>query len=279
MNKIILVSIITLITVICGYSQPVVLNNSTTSLWDFAFGGMQVFPNTGYRYAEGYVVSNYTSSLAHPTYLNIVHQYSQISGSCDVKVYISTSLQSTINVSTDPHFHVSWWNASSANLGYYVGQFTSTWNSGIAILTSFNIESWIATHPASKYYILFDQQNNSYNECIYLAWLGPQGVMNDIIESSFNPTILSNNVNCLPNPTVNSAEICYSVTNTGSVSIKIVDCTGKVVRDLYSGIQTEGTHSIIWNCTTNNHRRASSGTYFFEVLTADSKSIGKIVLH
>ena len=150
--------------------QPIGLD-STSAGFKACFGGWDYFPNTGYRYAEGRATLVFTRALAHPTYLNVIHQYSQASGGCAVRVFIATGRQGIINVNSDPHFHIGWWNTAEADTGHYVGEFCTVYAHALA---SFNIEDWVAANPSDDYYILFDQQDDFADVCVSYCWLGPE---------------------------------------------------------------------------------------------------------
>jgi hypothetical protein len=256
------------------FAQPLVLDSSSTSLVHLCFGGWY-WPNAEGRYAEGWLEVSYTAALAHPTYLNVIHSYSQSSGSCSVKVYISTARQTAVS-QTDPHNHCCWFNADSATPDYYVGQFTSV-NSPVT-LTSFDIESYISAHPSLGYTVLFDQQDDPADEGIVMTWLGPQGRVGALAEVVPTFPAKSRGVTCAPNPTTGPAEIHYSVSHPGEVGVFIVDAAGRRVRTLYSGFQPAGSSYARWDGQTDGGARAASGTYFFEITTADARSIGKVVL-
>ena len=272
-QRFVLLTALVLLVTAAVFAQPVVLDNSSTSLVHLCFGS-GYWPNTEGRYAEGAFDISYTSALAHPTYLNVIHGYSQSGGSCNVKVYISTDPQTDHSMS-DPHNHCCWFNADAATPGYYVDQFTSV-NS--ATLTSFNIESYISAHPSSGYWVLFDQQDDPATEGIVMTWLGPQGHVGALAEALPIFPAVSRGTTCVPNPTTGTAEIHYSVSRPGKVQVAIMDATGQRVRTLFSGFKPAGSSCARWDGQTDDGAHAASGTYFSEVTTADSRSIGKIVL-
>lgn len=251
-----------------------VLENSSTSA-KMAWGGWNYFPNTGDRYGEAALSLMFTRALARPTYLNVIHQYSQSSGGCAVKVYLATDRQCNINPNADPRFHVAWWNASSATLGYYVGQYHSTYTKGLA---SFNVDSFVAANPAEPYYVLFDQQDDFADDCIDCAWLGPEGQITDIAEPT-ESVRASGNAVCRPNPATGPVEFRYSVSRPGPITVRVLDIAGRTVRVLNSVQADAGPGTATWDGLDAGGRRVAAGTYSIEARTVSSKSVGRVVLN
>lgn len=64
-----------------------------------------------------------------------------------------------------------------------------------------------------------------------------------------------------PNPFNPTTQIAYSLTQKGEVSLKVVDMTGKVIKELFKGVQESGDHLQTWNGNNSNGRMSSSGVY------------------
>jgi hypothetical protein len=76
-----------------------------------------------------------------------------------------------------------------------------------------------------------------------------------------------------PNSTVS-----YSVPVAGNVSLKIYDASGSLVKTLVNSSVSAGDHEISWNGMTGAGERATSGVYFFRLVTATSVVTAKTIL-
>jgi hypothetical protein len=75
-----------------------------------------------------------------------------------------------------------------------------------------------------------------------------------------------------PNPFNPATEIRFSVPAGGaSVSLRVYDVTGRLVRTLVDGHRAAGTHTVTWQGDDDRGRPAASGTYVYR-LTAPSFS-------
>lgn len=78
-------------------------------------------------------------------------------------------------------------------------------------------------------------------------------------------------VHVFPNPFNTSTKIEYSLQNSGFVSLKVYDLTGKVVATLVNGNQASGKHEV--NFDKNNLK---AGTYLYRLTTAKAVKTGKL---
>ena len=81
-----------------------------------------------------------------------------------------------------------------------------------------------------------------------------------------------------PNPFNPSTTITYSIPSDGLVSIDIYNIKGQLVRQLLSGEQSKGSHSVVWNGKDNNGRECSSGFYFYRVSAGNQSLTRKILM-
>jgi hypothetical protein len=72
-----------------------------------------------------------------------------------------------------------------------------------------------------------------------------------------------------PNPFNHSTTIRYSVPENSFISIKVFDILGKEVKTLIESAVPAGQYSISWDGTDNNGRVVGSGSYFYQLKTAD----------
>lgn len=74
-----------------------------------------------------------------------------------------------------------------------------------------------------------------------------------------------------PNPFNPSTTIEFIIPRVGSASLVIYNTAGQKVRELVSGTQTAGKHSVVWNGRDENGKPVSSGVYI-----AQLKNEGKV---
>jgi hypothetical protein len=66
----------------------------------------------------------------------------------------------------------------------------------------------------------------------------------------------------VPNPLLPPATLRLDLQRTAAVTLSVYDVAGRRVRELYSGRLHDGSHSLIWDGTTDQGGRASAGVYF-----------------
>ena len=99
----------------------------------------------------------------------------------------------------------------------------------------------------------------------------------DINEQIVVPNQLTLSQN-YPNPFNPRTVIPYELLKIGFVKIDIVDITGRTIRSLLNGIQSSGSHEVIWNGKDNTGKHVASGTYFCRMITDASVISRKILL-
>ncbi len=70
-----------------------------------------------------------------------------------------------------------------------------------------------------------------------------------------------------PNPFNPSTTIEFSLAATGDVGIRIFNCAGRVVRTLMDAELEAGSHTAVWDGTTDTGDHAASGVYFVRMET------------
>jgi hypothetical protein len=65
-----------------------------------------------------------------------------------------------------------------------------------------------------------------------------------------------------PNPFNPETTIRFSLSKPSQMTVRIVDINGKLVRNLFSGSRSCGTHSLTWNARDDQDVTVSSGVYF-----------------
>lgn len=91
------------------------------------------------------------------------------------------------------------------------------------------------------------------------------------IDNTFTDVINLNH-GCYPNPFKTSVVIYYTLPQAGYVNISIYSTDGRLIDVLYSGYQSGGRQSLIWNPNDTE-----SGIYFYIIRFGNQKSTGKLV--
>jgi len=75
------------------------------------------------------------------------------------------------------------------------------------------------------------------------------------------PTVLSL-ASPVPNPVRSSARFAYGLPRDGHVSLRLIDASGRLVRDLAHEWQPAGMHELTWNLANDGGRAVGSGVYY-----------------
>ena len=95
-------------------------------------------------------------------------------------------------------------------------------------------------------------------------------------EAEILPTEFSISQN-YPNPFNPTTQIRYAMPVAGSVTLKIYNTTGQLVRTLMDGIMGEGNHEVQWDATDDYGIQAASGVYFCMIfVTGPEKNFIKV---
>lgn len=98
---------------------------------------------------------------------------------------------------------------------------------------------------------------------------------------NFNPALLSvNNLennglaigNIYPNPTNGQTNVNYTLANESTVSIKVVDVTGKVVYTSNQGSQVSGNHKVSFDAAS-----FTNGVYYVTIITDGTQVTKKLI--
>ena len=80
------------------------------------------------------------------------------------------------------------------------------------------------------------------------------------------------------NPAYGEVTIQYTLPTTTTVSIKIYDFTGRVVKTIQQGREKSGFHIKYWNGETENGDKVSSGIYFCRIVTDNFSATRKLII-
>lgn len=81
-----------------------------------------------------------------------------------------------------------------------------------------------------------------------------------------------------PNPVLDCAHFKYRLKTKSRVQIRIYDVSGRIVKNLKSGVETAGEYSVKWNRDDDNRQQVSQGIYFCVLQAGSEKQIQKIIL-
>ena len=81
-----------------------------------------------------------------------------------------------------------------------------------------------------------------------------------------------------PNPFNPSTTISYNLPKTGPVRMDIYNIKGQLVKTLVNDHKTAGSHSVIWDGKDDNGRAASTGVYFYRIVTPDKVLTNKMLM-
>jgi hypothetical protein len=81
-----------------------------------------------------------------------------------------------------------------------------------------------------------------------------------------------------PNPFSRTTTITYAIPQSGNISLKIYDITGKCIRILEDGIRQCGLHTIAWDGTDHHSRKIANGIYFIRLASNDRIALKKILI-
>jgi len=76
-----------------------------------------------------------------------------------------------------------------------------------------------------------------------------------------------------PNPFNPTTSISFTLAKAGDVTVEVFNTAGQKVATLAQGIRSAGTHSVVWDATSN-----SSGVYFYTVKSGNNSKTMKMTL-
>jgi len=81
-----------------------------------------------------------------------------------------------------------------------------------------------------------------------------------------------------PNPFNPVTNISFNLPEQENVSLKIYNIKGELVRTLVDEVFPAGEHTVQWEGQNNNHRKVSSGIYFYRIQAGRHSDVRKAVL-
>jgi len=81
-----------------------------------------------------------------------------------------------------------------------------------------------------------------------------------------------------PNPFKGTTEIAFSVPVASTVSLKVYDVNGRLVRSLVDGSVAAGSHRVVWDGRTGAGSQTAPGVYLAVVKIGDRETASKMFL-
>jgi hypothetical protein len=145
---------------------------------------------------------------------------------------------------------------------------------------SFNLSDYVElTSTVRLRFIASDEGNGSVveagvDEFLLVGFQQP----NDTAVDESTPMALTLLPN-VPNPFNPATEVRFGLPSAQSVSLRVYDATGRMVRELIADRPLEaGFHSVQWNGRDQGGAGASSGIYFYVLETEAERLSGKMTL-
>jgi hypothetical protein len=140
--------------------------------------------------------------------------------------------------------------------------------------------SWSCRFPSAIDYFAGDTFRVSYmidQQAGFTAWALPEGgatenpvvvhrlPVNAGIAGGGSANMSSIGLTITPNPLCRTSTISYCLGSTGSVTITLLDVTGRAVRQLPLGRQPAGCHAVNWDAISHGGRALPTGIYFCRI--------------
>lgn len=270
-----MIVVVALIAAGTALAQPKILDVSSTVAGEYSWGSTWT-PFQWYRYAQCGLSTRYTRSLASPTYLNAILVCSQTGGTSQYTAYISTGDMLPVPMDSWVYYDGNWrvWKVLSG--GTQVGMASA---GDDPVVVSWNVDSWIQSHPSQTYFVAFDQMADGWDACVHQVWLGPEGELGLQEQEPTRKPDAAVNAAAYPMPSNGATCIRFTLPRKDRVTIRVFDPQGGLVRTLLADSHQEaGAHVISWDGRNSASQRVPSGTYFYRVEAGSQVVKGKLVV-
>jgi len=266
-----------------SYVYLIKTNTSGDSLWARIYGGGGDDGGVSVQQTSdgGYIVAGYTESY----------------GSGDADVYLIKT-----NTSGDSLWARAYGGASrdkgslvqqTSDGGYVVAGWTYSYGSGrsdiylIKTNTSGYV-TWTRTYggggddgglsvqqTSDGGYIVagYTESYGSGGADVYLIKLKPEG---SGIEEKITTDLFSLSP-ADPNPFTTETTVQYELPKETDIDISVYNMLGQKVRDLYSGKQSSGVHSVSWDGRGESGEKLSSGIYLLKIKAGEKEASTKVM--
>jgi len=259
-------------------------NGSGATLWTRTYGGSRNDWGESVQQTSdgGYIVAGYTES------------YSPGEGNYDIYLIKTNSEGDTLwtkthgGTSDDRGYSVQ----QTTDGGYIVAGRTSSYGAGWKDIYMVKTDSlgdlmWTKTHGGTSDDCGYSVQQTSDGGYIFggyssygtsewdvcLIKLKPEG---SGIEEKITTGLFSLSP-ADPNPFTTEMTIQYELSKETDIDVSIYNMLGQKVKNLYSGGQSSGIHSISWDGGGTSGEKLSSGIYFLKVEAGDKEASRKVM--
>lgn len=81
-----------------------------------------------------------------------------------------------------------------------------------------------------------------------------------------------------PNPATSAVQVEYSLKKAGVVDVAVYDIHGGLVRRLVKGLESPGSHRLVWDGRNGKGEQVPSGVYLIRSTSEEKTKTGKVVL-
>ncbi|MCD4846646.1 MAG: T9SS type A sorting domain-containing protein, partial [Candidatus Aegiribacteria sp.] len=81
-----------------------------------------------------------------------------------------------------------------------------------------------------------------------------------------------------PNPFAVSSVFTYTLASSGTASLDVYDVSGRIVRNLVSGEQLSGTHSVTWAGDNSDGSPIPGGIYLLRLTSGGETAVRSCVV-
>jgi hypothetical protein len=85
-------------------------------------------------------------------------------------------------------------------------------------------------------------------------------------------------LSAFPNPFSEATQICTFLPNEISISLRIFDESGNLVREIARGDFSQGMHSFFWNGLNDHGERVKEGIYLYVLVTKNQTITAKLIM-
>lgn len=194
----------------------------------------------------------------------------------------------TVTFNASNTVSIFWTTQSESNMvGYHILRAESNELKDAVRLTNNIIKS--SNQAVETRYSIIDESTEEDTE--YFYWIqsveysgtseffGPVSVKTNRIDEE-NPVIpLVTQLNsAYPNPFNPSTSISFDLAEKAGVNIEIFNIKGQKVKSLINEEISAGRHSVVWNGQDENHKKVSSGVYFYKMQAGKYIKINKMIM-
>lgn len=187
---------------------------------------------------------------------------SQVTQKDKIEVFYSTDCGETWTPTATNTINDNDLATAGLQAGVFIPKTPTEWG-----LKTIDINS-IKSQTNVKFMILFTSDgpfgNDVYIDDFGISSSGTVGVVDHSIAS----------FNVFPNPVTEESTIIFDLDETKELSISVLDITGRVLHQVYTGSLTSGTHSM----SLNSNLFTSSGVYFVRMIANNEIITKKIVV-